>query len=157
MGALFFFYACVEIPHFLHADGGEDGALESAFQCHQDIDSPVWAKRLPFFFTYFLVCSWCSVAISYRMFRSYGWGEKRYSGHESSCGTSILNATPVEELTWGTSPKAPGSELCTAGVPGHLGWLSHVQPSNPGCMSAYVCKVGMSAYSIAIRPNGSIC
>jgi len=78
--ALFFFNACVEIPHFFQADGGADGALESAFECHQDIDSPIWAKRLPFFFAYFLICSWGSVAISYGVFRSYGWGRGRYSG-----------------------------------------------------------------------------
>jgi len=76
---LFVFNASVEIPHFFVADENDDGALESIFRCRQDAGSPLWTKRLPFFFAYFLMCSWCSVAISYRAFRTYGWGKNRYS------------------------------------------------------------------------------
>lgn len=76
---LLVFNSCFEIPHFFSADGSAAGALESAFECRQDMESPIWTKRLPFFFAYFLVCSWCSVAISYRMFKSYGWRNGQYS------------------------------------------------------------------------------
>merc|ERR1712224_782785 len=78
---LLFFNAVFEIPHFFTADEDQEaGGLSSAFVCRQDADSSLWTKRLPFFFAYFLVCSWSSVAISYRMFRAYGWGCKRYDG-----------------------------------------------------------------------------
>jgi len=77
---LLFFNACIEIPHFFAADeGGDDGGLESAFACRQDVNSPIWVKRLPFFFAYFLGCSWCSVALSYSMFATYGWGKGEFS------------------------------------------------------------------------------
>ena len=35
----------------------------------QDADSPLWLKRLPFFFAYFVGCSWSSAALTYRFVR----------------------------------------------------------------------------------------
>ena len=39
------------------------------WECVQDADSPLWLKRLPFFFTYFVGCSWSSAALTYRFVR----------------------------------------------------------------------------------------
>jgi len=78
---LFAFNALLEIPHFftysrkiVEAGASPETSEMSAavpqhigiWECHQDINSPLWVKRLPFFFCYFIGCSWCSAAISYR-------------------------------------------------------------------------------------------
>jgi len=71
---LFFFNAVLEIPHFFryHPSDTLDGStveVLSIFECYQDRDSPLWLKRLPFFFCYFLGCSWGSCALCYRYLR----------------------------------------------------------------------------------------
>lgn len=71
---LFAFNALIEIPHFFQyhpSDSMDSDTVErlSIFACYQDRDSPLWLKRLPFFFCYFFGCSWASVALSYRYLR----------------------------------------------------------------------------------------
>jgi len=67
---LFLFNACCEIPHFFHnyerVASGSVESTPSLWTCMQDETSPIWVKRLPFFFCYFFGASWCSVALSYR-------------------------------------------------------------------------------------------
>mmetsp|Transcript_1629 Transcript_1629/g.3919 ORF Transcript_1629/g.3919 Transcript_1629/m.3919 type:complete len:360 (+) Transcript_1629:124-1203(+) len=75
---LFAFNAFVEIPHFfVH---GQDAAAAQAgasmLECFQDVESPIWLKRVPFFAAYFFGCSWCSAAMSYRYFVRGGWRHK---------------------------------------------------------------------------------
>ena len=69
---LFLFNAVHEIPHFIfyHREG-EAAAKDfvGIWECHQHRDSPLWLKRLPFFFCYFIGCSWSSVALTYRFLR----------------------------------------------------------------------------------------
>lgn len=72
--SLFAFNALLEIPHFFryHPTDSVDGdtaELLSIFECYQDRESPLWIKRLPFFFSYFFGCSWASAALSYRYLR----------------------------------------------------------------------------------------
>jgi len=72
--SLFAFNAILEIPHFFTyhpSDSMESDTVErlSIFECYQDRDSPLWLKRLPFFFCYFFGCSWASAALSYRYLR----------------------------------------------------------------------------------------
>ena len=67
---LFFFNALLEIPHFFRYE--REGALAEVpgiWECVQDADSPLWLKRLPFFFAYFVGCSWSSAALTYRFVR----------------------------------------------------------------------------------------
>lgn len=67
---LFFFNAFLEIPHFFaYRRESPESIGGGIWECFQDADSPLWVKRLPFFFCYFFGCSWCSVAVSYRYFR----------------------------------------------------------------------------------------
>lgn len=71
---LFAFNAFLEIPHFFRyhpseSMGSADVERLSIFECYQDRDSPLWLKRLPFFFCYFFGCSWASVTLSYRYLR----------------------------------------------------------------------------------------
>jgi len=68
---LFFFNAFLEIPHFFFVErtGAEAKSHIGLWECHQSHDSPLWLKRLPFFFCYFIGCSWCSVAVAYRFLR----------------------------------------------------------------------------------------
>lgn len=68
------FNALLEIPHFFQyhpSDTMDTGTVEvlSILQCYQDSDSPLWLKRLPFFFCYFFGCSWGSCALCYRYLR----------------------------------------------------------------------------------------
>ena len=75
--ALFAFNATVEIPHFFryHPSDTHDAATVkrlSVLKCSQDVESALWLKRLPFFFSYFLVASWGSAALSYRYLRRGG-------------------------------------------------------------------------------------
>jgi len=72
--ALFAFNALLEIPHFFRyhpSDTVDASTVEvlSIFECFHDRDSPLWIKRLPFFFSYFFGCSWFSAALSYRYLR----------------------------------------------------------------------------------------
>jgi len=71
---LFAFNAFLEIPHFFRYHPSDSMASDdverlSIFECYQDRDSPLWLKRLPFFFCYFFGCSWASAALSYRYLR----------------------------------------------------------------------------------------
>jgi len=66
---LFCFDALYEIPHFFayHREGTAASALPTGiWECLQEKDSPLWLKRLPFFFIYFVCCSWGSVIMAQR-------------------------------------------------------------------------------------------
>mmetsp|Transcript_4098 Transcript_4098/g.7863 ORF Transcript_4098/g.7863 Transcript_4098/m.7863 type:complete len:362 (-) Transcript_4098:93-1178(-) len=65
---LFMFNAFFEIPHFFiyRRDNTSAARVPGLWECIQERDSPLWLKRLPFFFCYFIGCSWSSVAVSYR-------------------------------------------------------------------------------------------
>lgn len=72
---LFMFNAFHEIPHFIGYQIGGAAPEEqvpgvyNVLQCVQDAGSPLWMKRLPFFFTYFVVAAWASVGGLYRSSR----------------------------------------------------------------------------------------
>jgi len=70
---LFFFNAFFEIPHFFKYQRGGTAAahIPGLWECIQDESSPLWMKRLPFFFCYFIGCSWSSVAVAYRFMRAF--------------------------------------------------------------------------------------
>lgn len=72
----FSFNALLEIPHFFaYARAGTPTeGLPGVWECVQDAASPLWLKRLPFFFSYFVGCSWSSAALAYRAFRVGGGG-----------------------------------------------------------------------------------
>jgi len=61
-----------EIPHFIQnwERSSTSTQIPSMWECASMPDSPLWLKRLPFFFCYFFGCSWSSTAILYRFFRS---------------------------------------------------------------------------------------
>jgi len=79
---LFLFNLIFEIPFFLQNPGRVEVPASSSSQiqmaqvahptsptlwsCHQDKWSPIWLKRLPFFFCYFFGCSWTSAALLIR-------------------------------------------------------------------------------------------
>lgn len=72
---LFCFNAFFEIPHFFKytrdasgETGGATAEIAGIWECLHDPDSPIWLKRLPFFFCYFFGAAWSSLAISYRYF-----------------------------------------------------------------------------------------
>merc|ERR1712167_370486 len=67
--SLFAFNAFFEIPHFFLYQRDAPEEVKGIWECFQDHDSPIWLKRLPFFFSYFYGCSWFSVALSYRFLR----------------------------------------------------------------------------------------
>lgn len=69
--ALFAFNALFEIPHFFSYQRDPTVANQQVlptgiWECYQQHDSPLWWKRLPFFFCYFIGCAWASVALTYR-------------------------------------------------------------------------------------------
>lgn len=77
-----------ELPHFfvatpLNTDGhSTTPARPTPFSCTQDVDSPIWLSRLPFFFTYFIVASAASTALAARYhlrgaepIKSASWGK----------------------------------------------------------------------------------
>jgi len=66
---LFTFNAFFEIPHFFSYQRESVEDAKGIFECIQDKDSPLWLKRLPFFFSYFFGCSWMSVILLYRLIR----------------------------------------------------------------------------------------
>jgi len=61
-----------ELPHFfvaapLNADGETaTPAHPTPFSCTQDVDSPIWLARLPFFVAYFIVASAASTVLAAR-------------------------------------------------------------------------------------------
>ena len=60
-----------EIPHFFVAKIADDLAPSSSsalgvWECVEDAGSPLWLKRLPFFFIYFFGCSWLSTFVAAR-------------------------------------------------------------------------------------------
>lgn len=70
--SLFSFNALLEIPHFFFysRDGTPaDKPSIGVWECLQEKESPLWVKRLPFFFCYFIGCSWSSAVITYRFLR----------------------------------------------------------------------------------------
>lgn len=87
---LFMFNAFVEIPHFFDYTREADPAASTApgsgiWECVHDEASPLWSKRLPFFFCYFVGAAWCAVALAYRFVRA-ARGRK---GHPSA--TALLS------------------------------------------------------------------
>ena len=68
--ALLFFNLGFEIPHFLlnWERSSTSTEVPSMWECVSMPNSPLWLKRLPFFFCYFFGCSWSSTAILYRFF-----------------------------------------------------------------------------------------
>lgn len=81
------FNLCLEIPHFFansERSGGADGGA-TMFECIQDKQSPLWMKRLPFFFCYFFASSWASVALTYRfLIKEHSNSQHSSSQHSSS-------------------------------------------------------------------------
>ena len=60
-----------EIPHFFVAKIADDLAPSApsalgVWECIEDAGSPLWLKRLPFFFIYFFGCSWLSTFVAAR-------------------------------------------------------------------------------------------
>lgn len=68
--ALAAFNLAHELPHFFFATPLNTEAMEPArptpFACTQDKHSPIWVARLPFFVTYYLGASACSVTLAAR-------------------------------------------------------------------------------------------
>lgn len=79
---LFLFNALVEIPHFFDYSREADPAASTAngsgiWECVHDENSPLWLKRLPFFFCYFVGAAWSAVALAYRFVRAASIAQKR--------------------------------------------------------------------------------
>ncbi len=68
--ALLFFNLGFEIPHFIKnwERSSTSSDIPSMWECVSVPNSPLWLKRLPFFFCYFFGCSWSSCAILYHFF-----------------------------------------------------------------------------------------
>lgn len=66
--ALFSFNAFFEIPHFFQYSrhGGPTADVAGIWDCLHAPTSPLWLKRLPFFFCYFFGAATSSMAVSYR-------------------------------------------------------------------------------------------
>jgi hypothetical protein len=104
---LFLFNACFEIPHFFsnyeRASAGTDESGSGLWTCLQDEASPIWLKRLPFFFCYFFGCSWCSVALSYSHISASVVGQYRHASSRSTVGAA-----------WGMACRAPSNMALAA-------------------------------------------
>eukprot|EP00747_Dinoflagellata_sp_TGD_P163827 gnl/TRDRNA2_/TRDRNA2_182944_c0_seq1.p1 gnl/TRDRNA2_/TRDRNA2_182944_c0~~gnl/TRDRNA2_/TRDRNA2_182944_c0_seq1.p1 ORF type:complete len:316 (+),score=42.04 gnl/TRDRNA2_/TRDRNA2_182944_c0_seq1:63-1010(+) len=75
--SLLLFNAFVEIPHFfIYEKSAHEAKHGWVFECHQDAESQIWHKRLPFFFAYFFLCSWFSVGMSFRYFLRGHYGKQ---------------------------------------------------------------------------------
>jgi|EP01046_Picozoa_sp_COSAG06_P074866 hypothetical protein len=68
---IFLFNLLFEIPHFLSFEREPSVVAETRgiWECVQDANSPLWAKRLPFFFCYYAGASWSATALAYRFGR----------------------------------------------------------------------------------------